>query len=314
MEIAVTAGAADADVTAFAVLDPAGDLPDLDPRLAALVASGEIRGTAGATCVLHRDDGSRLVAAGAGPARPARRRRDPRRGRGRGPSRVRGQPRLAARRLAEPDRGRAGPGRGRGHCARRLRPGTVEDGEVRAEAGRTPDARRRRRSGAPAGAARGARCAMDEPGPRPGEPPSERPHSGAARRAGRRDRAGLGRALLRGSRLRRDLRARNGRVRSGRAGKPQPAAPDRAPVRPTGRAQRPRPRSRRQGDHVRHRGHLDQAGPVHGGHEGRHGRRRSGDRGHWARSPTSGCPSAWSRWSPRPRTWSAEAPTAPATS
>ena len=66
MEIAVTAGAADADVTAFAVLDPTGDLPDLDSRVAPLVASGEIRGTAGATCVLHRDDGSRLVAAGAG--------------------------------------------------------------------------------------------------------------------------------------------------------------------------------------------------------------------------------------------------------
>src|SRR5438876_9129179 len=66
MEIAVTSGAAQADVTAFAVTDPVGALPDLDPRLAGLVDSDELRGTSGSTLVLHRDDGSRIVAAGAG--------------------------------------------------------------------------------------------------------------------------------------------------------------------------------------------------------------------------------------------------------
>jgi leucyl aminopeptidase len=66
MEIAVTSGPADADVTAFAVLDPVGVLPDLDPRLAGLAESGELSGAAGSTCVLHQDGGRRLVAAGAG--------------------------------------------------------------------------------------------------------------------------------------------------------------------------------------------------------------------------------------------------------
>jgi leucyl aminopeptidase len=65
MEIAASAGAAEADVTAFAVLDPVGRLPDLDPRLPALVESGEMTGVAGATCVLHGEHG-RVVAAGAG--------------------------------------------------------------------------------------------------------------------------------------------------------------------------------------------------------------------------------------------------------
>ena len=67
MEIAATSGAPQADVTAFAVLDPVGAVPDLDPRLAELARSGDMRGTAGATCVLHSDRGQRLVAAGAGP-------------------------------------------------------------------------------------------------------------------------------------------------------------------------------------------------------------------------------------------------------
>jgi hypothetical protein len=65
MEIAASSGPVEADVTAFAVLDPVGELPDLDPRLQALVDSGEIQGTAGATCVLHGEDG-RIVAAGGG--------------------------------------------------------------------------------------------------------------------------------------------------------------------------------------------------------------------------------------------------------
>jgi leucyl aminopeptidase len=67
MEIAVTSGKAQADVTAFAVADPPNGVPDLDARLPELVESGELRGAAGGTCVLHQDGGARLVAAGAGP-------------------------------------------------------------------------------------------------------------------------------------------------------------------------------------------------------------------------------------------------------
>ncbi len=66
MEIDLSRGAPDAAVTAFAVADPPGKLPDLDPRLARLVEAGEVRGTAGATCVLHQEGGGHLVAAGAG--------------------------------------------------------------------------------------------------------------------------------------------------------------------------------------------------------------------------------------------------------
>jgi leucyl aminopeptidase len=65
MEIAASSGTVEADVTAFAVLDPVEALPELDPRLLDLVDSGEITGAAGSTCVLH-GDGGRLVAAGAG--------------------------------------------------------------------------------------------------------------------------------------------------------------------------------------------------------------------------------------------------------
>src|SRR4249920_587650 len=65
MEIAASSGTVEADVTAFAVLDPVEALPDLDPRLPSLLEEGEIRGAAGATCVLHTDHG-RIVAAGGG--------------------------------------------------------------------------------------------------------------------------------------------------------------------------------------------------------------------------------------------------------
>jgi len=65
MEIAVTPDADEADLTAFAVFDPVGPVPDLDPRLPALADAGDIAGEAGATCVLH-GDGRRIVAAGGG--------------------------------------------------------------------------------------------------------------------------------------------------------------------------------------------------------------------------------------------------------
>jgi leucyl aminopeptidase len=65
MEIAASAGSTPADITAFAVFAPVGDLPDIDPRLPSLVESGEITGAAGTTTVLHTDAG-RIVAAGGG--------------------------------------------------------------------------------------------------------------------------------------------------------------------------------------------------------------------------------------------------------
>src|SRR6266516_7758459 len=66
MEIDLSSGPADADVTAFAVLDPVGAIPDLDPRLAGLARAGEISGATGRTCVLHQDSGRKIVVAGAG--------------------------------------------------------------------------------------------------------------------------------------------------------------------------------------------------------------------------------------------------------
>ena len=69
-------------MTAFAVADPVGALPDLDPRLAHLTESGELQGTSGATSVLHLDDGGHLVAAGAGRRDELETRRRPWRGYG----------------------------------------------------------------------------------------------------------------------------------------------------------------------------------------------------------------------------------------
>jgi leucyl aminopeptidase len=66
VEIDLSSEASESATTAFAVTDPPDALPDLDPRLRGLVESGEMRGTAGATCVLHRDGRGHLVAAGAG--------------------------------------------------------------------------------------------------------------------------------------------------------------------------------------------------------------------------------------------------------
>jgi leucyl aminopeptidase len=66
VEIDLCSEAPESEVTAFAVTDPPGALPDLDPRLQGLVESGEIRSTAGAICVLHQERRRHLVAAGAG--------------------------------------------------------------------------------------------------------------------------------------------------------------------------------------------------------------------------------------------------------
>lgn len=66
MEIDLSSEAPGGAVTAFAVADPVGAVPDLDLRLAHLVESGELNGAPGATAVLHEDGGGHLVAAGAG--------------------------------------------------------------------------------------------------------------------------------------------------------------------------------------------------------------------------------------------------------
>jgi leucyl aminopeptidase len=66
VEIDLSSEAPESAVTAFAVTDPPESLPELDPRLPGLAASGEVRGTAGATCVIHLQGDGHLVAAGAG--------------------------------------------------------------------------------------------------------------------------------------------------------------------------------------------------------------------------------------------------------
>jgi leucyl aminopeptidase len=66
VEIDLSAEAPESAMTAFAVADPPNALPQLDARLPGLLESGEIEGTAGATCVLHQEGGGHLVAAGAG--------------------------------------------------------------------------------------------------------------------------------------------------------------------------------------------------------------------------------------------------------
>ncbi len=66
MDIEVLASPPGADVLAFAVLDPTGQLTDVDPRFARMAETGELRAESGQTTVLHLDDGRRLVAAGAG--------------------------------------------------------------------------------------------------------------------------------------------------------------------------------------------------------------------------------------------------------
>ena len=75
-----------------------------------------------------------------------------------------------------------------------------------------------------------------------------------------------------------DPRAEHGRVRRGRAGRAQRATPDRHALRAGRCEERSHARPRRQGDHVRHRRHLAQAGARHGEHEGRHVGRRGGRR------------------------------------
>ena len=81
-----------------------------------------------------------------------------------------------------------------------------------------------------------------------------------------------------------DSRAEDGLAARRRAGQRGAAAPHRDPPRAARRARDARARPRRQGHHVRHRRHLDQAGRRHGADEGRHGRRRGGGRARCARS------------------------------
>ena len=157
-------------------------------------------------------------------------------------------------------------------------------------------------------------CGCGEPRPRPREHGRERAHAGASRRpCGRAGRGAL-EPDRRGARARRDHEARNGRVRRSRAGQPQPAAHDRDALRAALAEGRRRARPRRQGDHVRHRRHLDQAGPLHGGHEGRHVRRRCRDRRNGCRGRARSAAAHPGRRRGDARTPSAAAPTGRATS
>ena len=124
MEIAVSKNAVQADTTAFAVLDPVESLAD--PRLEPLLAAGEVSGAAGATAVLHTDDG-RVVAAGGG--RRDQFDADSIRDAAAGVARLGfgGTPRLAPRLLAAAEHGRAGARGRRRARLRRLRPRRVED-------------------------------------------------------------------------------------------------------------------------------------------------------------------------------------------
>ena len=73
-----------------------------------------------------------------------------------------------------------------------------------------------------------------------------------------------------------DRGARHGTAARRGARQRRAAAADGLPARSAGRARGAGARPGRQGHHVRHRRHFDQAGRRHGADEGRHGRRRGG--------------------------------------
>ena len=86
-----------------------------------------------------------------------------------------------------------------------------------------------------------------------------------------------GRRLRRGARRAADRAARHGPAARRRARQQRAAPVDGVSLRPArARPHRSGARPGRQGDHVRHGRHLDQAGRRHGADEGRHGRRRGG--------------------------------------
>ena len=243
----------------------------------------------------------------------------PTRAHGRGGARpkrlLRRHDRLAARRLAAGRPARAGS-RGR----RRRDPGSYDPGQWKSRSrsaarssgsssSPTPTWHRRRE--------RAARVAdVDESRARSLEHASER----ADARAARRDRTGdlaprSATSPSKPSGSTQSARARDGRLQRGRAGgRERPAQMIVMRYEPPRRRDGRRPRPRRQGDHLRHGRDLDQARRGHGGHEGRHVRRRGGRRRDGRDRRRSGCPCARSPSSRRPRTCPTAAPTGPATS
>ena len=283
----------------------------------ALVESGEISGTAGATCVLHRRATGGIVAAGGGPAATSS---TPTRSATRPPA---SPGSASAARVAwlldhslAAERRRAGARGRRRARPRRLRPGRLEDGRARGEADRAPGPGRRQTTQTQQLAQRAERVAQwanrarDLANRPPNDLTPERLADRAAEIA-----QGSDRALVRGrsaaSRSRRWAWARSPRVAQGSHNEPRlivlrydpPGARDDLVLGLVGKAIT-----------------FDTGGislkpaDVHGGHEGRHGRRRGRDRGHRARSPTSACRCACSPSSRRPRTWPAAARSGPATS
>src|SRR5581483_6011312 len=177
-------------------------------------------------------------------------------------------------RVAGCDGGR-GARRRRGHGVRRLRRRPLQ-GRVRGEAAGDARARRARRAARPRTAA-GTRHAPRRRGAQPRKPAGERPDARGARAA--RTRRGARPPARRGTRSRLDRVARDGSLRRRRGRQPTRPAADRDAVRAARCASRPHPRTRGQGAHVRFGRDLAEAASAHAGHEGRHVRRRGGDRG-----------------------------------
>ena len=106
---------------------------------------------------------------------------------------------------------------------------------------------------------------------------TRQPPDAAHLRRARRGAGAAGRAQGRRARRDADCGAEHGAAARRHAGQPGAAAPAGAANEPAGRRVRRHARPDRQGHHVRHRRHLDQAGREHGQDEGRHVRRRRGD-------------------------------------
>ena len=115
----------------------------------------------------------------------------------------------------------------------------------------------------------------------------------------------LGRAADRG--------ARHGPAPGRRARQRRAAAAAGRALRPAGAPRGAGARPGRQGHHLRHRRHLDQAGRRHGADEGRHGRRRGRRRRAARHRRSSACRCASSPSCRPPRTCRADAPSSPAT-
>ena len=230
----------------------------------------------GQTAVLHGDSG-RVVATGLGPeaALDSDAVRTAAAGVARATSKIGGTIAWVVDDDLDLPAGRAGARRGRRTRARRLRPGPLEGRRRPSAAFRATRARRRRRGRAGGGRTRRQRGGWaNRARDLANAPANELTPERLAERA---QELAAAHEHLSAEALGPDeiASARNGRLRRRR--RRASHNPPRLIVlryEPPDADRRRRPRPRRQGDHVRHRRHLDQAGHVHGGHEGRHGRRR----------------------------------------